>query len=398
MTIPMGRQASSNIARTLTAVAVLILVLAALVWQAPQISERLSILGLGDYIAYWSAGRVLAEGGNPYSPKELLAVQSAEGWKDDWPNIMYYPPWALALVLPFGLLPFWVSRLVWLLAGLGIIIWCADRAWIYFSGPEQKRMVAWLIAMSFVPTLMVLRIGQIAPWLLLGTIGFLEAERRRADWVAGVALTLTTVKPHLMFLFGLAALVWCIAERRWRILGGSILTVGLATALAAWRDPNVLVHYQQFAVSHPPFGNVTPTIGGMLRVVFGERRIWLQFVPTAIALLWFPFYWHGQRRNWHWEEQAALLILISFVATAYGAWAFDLVVLLIPLIQAAVRLLRNSTVTVMAVAVTAYVLIDGTALLLNVAAAKYPAFIWITPAVWLFYWVAMRPRSDVAVT
>jgi len=396
MTTSMGRQPSSNIARTLFIFAVLVLVLAALVWQAPKVSQRLSTLGLGDYIAYWSAGRVLADGGNPYSPRELLAVQQAQGWADDWPNIMYYPPWALALVLPFGLLPFWVSRLVWLVTGLVITIWSADRAWIYYGGQEQKRMIAWLIALSFVPTLMVLRIGQIAPWLLLGTIGFMEAERRRADWLAGAAFALTTIKPHLMFLFGLTVLVWCIAQRRWKILAGSMVAAGLATALACWRDPNVFLHYQQFAVSNPPFGNVTPTIGGMLRVLFGERRIWLQFVPTAIALLWFPIYWHGRRKNWHWEEQASLLILISFVATAYGAWPFDLVVLLVPLIQAAVRLSRDGSMAAMAGGVAAYVLIDGTALLLNVAGARYPAFIWMTPAIWLSYWVAMRPRGRVS--
>jgi hypothetical protein len=391
----MGRQPTSNIGRTFTAVAVLIIVLAAVVWQAPQVSQRLKALGLGDYIAYWSAGRVLAEGRNPYSPKELLAVQRAQGWEDDWPNIMYYPPWALALVLPFGLLPFWVSRLVWLVAGLAIVIGCADRAWMYFGGQEQRRVIAWLIALTFVPTLMVLQIGQVAPWLLLGTIGFLEAARRRADWLAGAAFTLTTIKPHLMFLFGLAVLVWCIAERRWKILAGSIVTAGLATALACWRDPNVLVHYQQFAVSNPPFGNVTPTIGGMLRVVLGERRIWLQFVPTAVALLWFPFYWRRQRQKWRWEDQAALLILISFVATAYGAWPFDLVVLLIPLIQAAVCVSRHGA-TAMAATVAAYVLIDSTALLLNVAGARYPAFIWMTPAIWLLYWVATRPRQQLS--
>jgi hypothetical protein len=391
----MGHQPSSKNARTVTAVAVLVLVLACLVWQAPLIAQRLSALGLGDYIAYWSAGRVLAEGGNPYSPDDLRVVQRAQGWEDDWPNIMYYPPWALALVLPFGLLPFWVSRFFWLVTGLGIIIWCTDRAWMYFGGQEQKRLIAWLIALSFMPTLMVLRIGQIAPWLLLGAIGFLEAERRRADWLAGIAFALTTIKPHLMFLFGLAVLLWCIAERRWKVLAGGILTAVLATALASWRDPNVLVHYQQFAVSHPPFGNVTPTIGGMLRVGFGEQQIWLQFVPTAIALLWFPFHWRRERHNWRWQEQASLLILISFVATAYGAWPFDLVVLLIPVIQAVVRLSRKGSMAAMA-AVAAYVLIDGTALFLNVAGARYPAFIWMTPAIWLFYWLATRPRRQLS--
>ena len=51
-----------------------------------------------------------------------------------------------------------------------------------------------------------------------------------------------------------------VVEEGLEALVCSMVTAGLATTLACWRDPNVLVHYQQFAVSNPPFGNVTPSV------------------------------------------------------------------------------------------------------------------------------------------
>src|SRR5262249_12988795 len=88
-------------------------------------------LGLGDFIAYWSAGRQIASGANPYDWQALLALQQPLGWTESFPNMMYYPPWTLPFVLPFGALPFAVSRLLWLLLHLCLVLACADGIWRY---------------------------------------------------------------------------------------------------------------------------------------------------------------------------------------------------------------------------------------------------------------------------
>jgi hypothetical protein len=354
---------------------------------------NISALGLGDYIAYWSAGRLNAWGQNPYSPEDLLPVQQAEGWPEEWPNIMYYPPWALPLVMPLGLLPFSISRLLWLLVEVVVVIYCADRTWRYYNGPISRRWLAWLLALIFVPTLIALRMGQMSPFLLLGIVGFLEAERRGLDWLAGAFLLLAAVKPQLLYLFGIGVLVWSADRRRWRVVAGGLVAGAVALLIALLCNPHVLEQYR-FALSHPPSGNITPTAGALLRLAFGHDLVWLQFVPTAIGLGWFPAYYARYRNNWRWDRQAPLLLLVSFLTSSYGSWVFDLPVLLIPVLAVSLQVWQSGRRDVATFAVTGFLLCDAVALALNLTGATYLSFIWMTPALLIAY-LMLRARAHV---
>src|SRR3954447_22756343 len=75
-----------------------------------------------DFTEYWSAARVLATGGDPYSGSELLPVQqqiakeSAQQEGKDAPEespkvvSLWTPPLTPPLVAPVGFLPFTVAR------------------------------------------------------------------------------------------------------------------------------------------------------------------------------------------------------------------------------------------------------------------------------------------------
>jgi hypothetical protein len=359
------------------------------VLQASRLNV-LASLGLGDFIAYWSAGRVNALGENPYSWEVLLPLQQDLGWPESFPNMMYYPPWTLALVMPFGVLPFSLSRLLWLVLHLGLVVGCTDWLWRYYGAPPKYRLWAWVLALAFVPTLIVLRMGQIGPLLLLGIVAFLYLEKRSLDWWAGAVLVLPAIKPQLVYLFGLALLLWAVDRRRWRVLLGGVLALLAAVGIAMLTNPQVLNQYR-YALTNPPSGNITPTIGAFLRLAFGEDQTWLQFVPTGIGLIWFPFYWLRHRRTWAWEEQAPVLLLVSFLTTSYGAWVFDLVILLVPMLQTAVWAFSRGERRVVHLALSCYLAINGVALAMNLGEASYPAFIWMTPALFLSY-LALRRR------
>jgi len=363
----------------------------AVVLQADRLAD-FKALGLGDYIAYWSAGRLNAAGENPYSPENLLPLQRDLGWAESFPNMMYYPPWTLAVVMPFGLLPFGVSRLAWLVLHLVLVVVCADRVWAYYHGPARYRLWVWVLALSFVPTLISLRMGQIGPLLLLGIVGFLELEKRGWDWLAGAALLLAAIKPQLVYLFGLAVLIWVVDRRRWRVLLGALLAAVLAVTIAWACNPQVLVQYR-YALANPPSGNITPTLGALLRLALGEDQTWLQYVPSVLGAGWLPFYWAQHRRTWAWKEQAPVLLLVSFLTTAYGSWVFDLVVLLVPILQAAAWAFGGSDRRLAWLALVAYLVIDGLALALNLGEATYPAFIWMTPALLVSYLILRRQRG-----
>jgi hypothetical protein len=292
--------------------------------------------------------------------------------------MMWNPPWTLPVVMPFGLLDARVSQLIWLLLNLGVIVFCADWAWRYYQGPAGYRWLAWALALTFVPTFVVLRAGQIGPLILLGIVGFLHFERKERYFLAGAACVLIAIKPHLVFLFWIALALWALDQRRWVVLIGGIITGLFATFIAVFCNPSVCQQYWYALTHHPPEEWVSLTIGSILRLYLGENRFWLQFVPAIPALVWFVWYWRKHHAVWHWGEQMPLLVLVSFLTTFYGAWPFDLVILLLPVVQAAVWAAHERRLRIPALAI--YLAIDLLALVLNLTGVTSIWFIWMTPA------------------
>jgi hypothetical protein len=372
-----------------------------LIYSASRLVSDPTVLGLADYIAYWSAGYVSIHGGHPYSIDELAQVQYDTGWRRDdtqvtdkglpWPNVMYYPPWTLTIVIPFGLLPYGLSRLLWLIFHLALCLGCADVYWRYCGGPVPYRWVSWLLCFTFLPTLIVLKIGQIAPLILLGVVGFLVCEKprgqRRLDWLAGAAASLVVIKPHLTYLFGPALLLWAVERRRWSVLLGAVLT-GLAFMALPWLlDPQLFQGYFDTSLHHLPRQNKCPTVSTVLRLLVDEKAFWLSFVPTVLGLVWFAFYWRRHPQTWDWSEQLPILLFVSFLTTSYGAWSFDLVVLLVPVIQMAVWLWHNPQRLLVAAAVGCYVILNVLMLVINLLGVDYMWFIWVTPLLFVAYLV-----------
>src|SRR3569623_1604138 len=72
-----------------------------------------------DFSAFWAAGRVAAHGDNPYDPVAIRKTQQPTGLQSDVAVMMWNPPWTLALVMPFGMLPFGPAYGIWALVQIG---------------------------------------------------------------------------------------------------------------------------------------------------------------------------------------------------------------------------------------------------------------------------------------
>jgi hypothetical protein len=356
-------------------------------------------LGLADYIEYWSAGRLSVLGMNPYDIEQLSEQQTAVGWQNDleqtprgrpWPIVMYNPPWTLSLVMPFGLLPYGVSRLLWLILELAVVFFCADRLWQFYQAPARTRWLAWVMCFGFVPTLIVLKMGQMGPLLLLGVVGFLHFEKRGRWALAGAGVALMTVKYNVFYLVLLALFLWAVQHRRWSMFLGGLLATLAATAVPLLRDPLVLAHYWDTMIHNSPSRFIAPTLGTLLRLVFGQEHVWLQFVPTGVGLLWFVIHWLRQHHRWDWAEQMPLLLLVSFLTTPYGAWSFDLVVLLVPILQATAWLYRDGGRRTTQYALGFYVAVNALVLAINLARVDEVWFAWVTPTFLIAYWLLRR--------
>src|SRR5439155_10909568 len=130
-----------------------------------------SVLPPVDFAMYWAAGRLTASGDNPYDPQGALAVaREARSDLSDEGVFMFSPPWTLPLITPFALLPSRVGQLLWLLCHFIVVLLCADWVWRFYGGPVRYRWVAWILTACFLPTLLLLRMGQIGSLVLLGII------------------------------------------------------------------------------------------------------------------------------------------------------------------------------------------------------------------------------------
>jgi len=361
-----------------------------LVLQSSRLSDK-SFLPVKDFVEYWAAGRLCLTGGNSYSWDAMLELEKSVGMEpylspetgEEMPLMMFNPPWTLVFIMPFAQASFAISRLMWFVFGLGLVILCADAIWRIYGGAPTRRWLAWIVGLSFVPTLQVLQMGQIGPLLLLGTVGFLFCIYN-SGWSAGIATVLMAIKPHLFSVFAVALFLWSVHQRRWSVFAGALLAVLVIMACLLGANPHLIDQYMHCMTVHSPRDCRTPILGSLLRVVFGPDQFWLQVIPQVVGLVWVAAYWYRRRNDWDWSEQLPLLVLVSLLTTPYGAWPFDLVVLLLPVIEVAVRAQQVSRAQ-LAIIAGVYAAIEVPALALSVAGVDSFYFVWMPPALLLSY-------------
>jgi hypothetical protein len=207
------------------------------------------------------------------------------------------------------------------------------------------------------------------------------------------------IKPHLVYLFWIAVAVWAIRRpvpMRWKVIAGGIVAGLIATAIPMACNPDVLGQYWEAMTHRTPEQWKSPTIGSYLRVWYageeGRDYFKLQYLPAFIGFVWLALEsWRTRHREWNWREQMPMILLVSFVTASYGAWPFDLVILLPAVVVVAGELSRSGDRRTIGLALLAYIAINGAALAMNLAGMTSDNFIWMAPAILLAY-VLFRPR------
>ncbi|NWG13024.1 MAG: DUF2029 domain-containing protein [Acidobacteria bacterium] len=358
-------------------------------WISPAARRYAS----SDLTGYWSAARIFLDGRNPYDAATVLELQRSIGRQDPHPLIMWSPPWAHAYTLPLGLMPFPVARLTWTAGHLVILIVTADWIWRRFGGSLSSRPAAWMIAVTFVPSAVTLNLGQISILLLAGMVSFLAALHRGRSFIAGAAASLSALKPHVLFLFGIVLLLWVLDGRRWRLLAGAFAGLAAPALLVYLLNPEIYGHY--LATLRSEFGPLrwrTASLGTTLRTAFPAAGAWLQFLPTSVGLLLGMAYWRRQKAGFDWQADLVPLALASTVAAAY-VWTFDWVVLLPVVLLVLLRFSQDPLQYLSPL--LALVLLQALLVVPLYNKAHYPATFWFPAAVAIVYMLSLRPGEQV---
>jgi hypothetical protein len=128
----------------------------------------------------------------------------------------------------------------------------------------------------------------------------------------------------------------------------------------------------------------------VLRVFSRTRGSWPQYVPTALGAAAVVWLWHRRRDAWDWRREMPGLVLISCLLTSYGGWAFDLIVLLVPILALAAMLARIPRRSLAVIGGVAFLAVSSLAFGMHAARVPQAAFVWMTPAVALTWWPLKR--------
>ncbi len=382
----------SRLNKTLIYRAVLLCLIVAslvLLWRLNlQVLSNPKYIPVDDFAHYWAAGKLAAAGENPYDANAVQAIRNqAVGNQTtyDIVPIAWTPPWSLPLLMPFGLLGYPLARLLWLLTAVFIILLSCDVLWQVYSGGRKRLWLVWIVGFAFGPSISVLQKGQITPWLLAGTSGFLFFMTvRKNDWAAGFFAALISIKPQLFYLFWPALLFWSLKNRRWGVLLGASGGAILASLLVLGLNPGVIGSYLDAALFNTPKDWATPTIGGYLRLLFGIDQFWLQFLPVLAGFAWFGVYWQKKKEDWDWRETIPVLLFASIITAAYS-WTYDQVILLPALIAALQILVSGGSKKTLWWMLAVLMAINLTDLFLHRTLDEF-WFIWLAPVYCIWWW------------
>jgi len=334
---------------------------------------------VNDFIEYWSAAKVFISGGNSYDADELLFYQKQGGSNNSQPLMMYNPPWTMAFILIFGLFNRSTGQLIWLLTNISILLFSALQVWKIITNQATQRWIALLVTFSFISTILVLALGQITPFVLLGVVGLLTfLPNPKYDIASGLSLVLISIKPQLAIIFWLALVFWVVQQRRWLILISGSVALIILTGILSIYNPQLIQQYLGMLQTNQIFMWENPTIGSFLRFVwFGNYYFWFHLIPIIFGEIWFIYYWNRKHDTWNWEDEIPILLLVSVLISPF-TWTYDYIILLPVILLAASWLFRDRKRKAVLLFVGLYLTINILGLILHTRLSDF-WFFWMAP-------------------
>jgi hypothetical protein len=343
-----------------------------------------------DYTEYWAVGHQLVHHRNPYDAQALLLILQAAGSKanEHTHMILRNPPSALFITLPLGFVSVTTGAVVWSLALIAALMASIRMLWIMHGRPEDRLH---LVGYMFPPVLACLLAGQLGIFLLLGATLFLYFHDSK-PYLAGTALLLCALKPHLFMPFGVALIAWTAVRKDYRVLIGVGAAVVASIGLILCLDPAVFLHYVHGEKGENIQALFIPCMSVLFRIAIHRSAVWLQFLPAFAGCVWGGWYFSTRHARWSWLDHGPLLLLVSVLVAPY-AWFTDESILL-PAIMAGLYSASNAGRSLLP-----FGCIAGIALIEVLAGVTLPSgfYMWTAPAWLAWYLYSVRATSgDVA--
>ena len=237
-----------------------------------------------DFPAFYSAARLWHEGANPYDLERQCDKQFPIRGEPCLP--FAHPPVLLPLVSLISSDDFVRSYYRWTIVLLGVVLICLV--------PLYKISRQWQLSIQsilFLPIVIALALGQDTPFILLAVLCWLWLLGERKDFLAGLALSLSVLKPQIAILLGVPLLFARPRAFLGFIVGGftfllfSFALIGKDGFSELLHIVKVMSHGEGFGVNPAVMISVT---GLLARLGLSASWSWIFFALAlvAIGVLW----------------------------------------------------------------------------------------------------------------
>lgn len=343
--------------------------------------------GESDFMIYWAATYLIRNGENPYNLELIKSIQAEQvHWKPEVHTMAWNPPFLFIFLLPFAWMPFPVAKFAWLITSLLTVITAALMLiHVYMKDASPRMKLAFAIcAVAFPAVITGLYMGQVTFLVFWGLVACLFLMKKEQWFWAGAALILTSIKPHIVVLAGIYAVVYMARQRKYQGWAGLAITgvVGLGSLLILAPD---LISNLMGETSVASGRWATSTIGGVLsywNITEAARFLFLLLLPLPFYLAWHP-------EKFSVEFSIALLTLITLPTTFYG-WSYDQTILLIPVAQVFGWLTRSKSRGTIIVLISVAL---GFNYFQRVLPLNEVYYAWVPLAWWIIYGITWRDVS-----
>jgi hypothetical protein len=277
---------------------------------------------------------------------EALAVQYAGIPEEKFFLARFpYPPWYALSTFYLGLMPARAAATLWFelnLLMLFLSVWLLTDGW-----PGRLRLIAFPLALFFLPVLGALSVGQYDFPVLLGTSLLVYSIRRENVPLTVLGLVLLTFKPHIGALILLSMLGWLFHQRG--ELGRRVIRPLLASVVILFisgfiADPAWVLSYPRLLLNYQNEGNVSACSECASLPVWLSRWFADGSLPSAIwiavallILLVISLYFLRSHVKSH-ELLLSAALLATLLVSPY-LYNYDYLLLLVPFAV----LFRNSS-------------------------------------------------------
>ncbi len=235
----------------------------------------------------------------------------------------FYPPVVFFLILPFGLLPYWLSYLTFMVISLTGYVAIVRQT---IKGSEAM----WALA-AFPGIWITLHHGQ-ATFLIALCFGLAIMAIKKRSATSGVFFALLTMKPHFSIL-GPVALV---AARHWSALLLFAMTGLLLSSIAmlffgmdsftGWLSTT---HFAKTILEDKYSSSYIPSLFSILNH-FGVPINFVYPAQGLLSLTCVWAVWTVWRKTLSWELRGAALVAAALLCFPY-VWTYDLALLGLPI-------------------------------------------------------------------